>query len=425
MTVYTDRIKTFVTQTLASDFVRKVMETFATRIFLILLSLATTVIVTRILGPEGRGLYAVAVAIGAIGVQFGNLGLHASNTYYVAQDRSRLPALLGNTLVISFLVGSLGSGLAWCVFIVRPELAPLNGNLLILALIWIPVGLTYLLVQNLLIGIQEIRTYNLIEIVTKIISVILIALFILMEFVTVESIFTIGLVTLIIGLAWSIIMLNNHLTYFPKLSFDLFKGSIRYGFKAYLAAFFAFMVLKVDLLMVQYMLGPEQAGYYSIAASLADMVYMLPVVVGTILFPKLSELDDPEQKWRIARKSAYSIFFIMTVVTVISALLSGTIIKILFGSDFEPSVSAFIWLMPGVLFISVNTIFMNYFGSLGMPAIVVYSPAFASVINILCNYELIPKFGIIGASISSLISYGLMLFFSLIFQCIRSINFVK
>jgi O-antigen/teichoic acid export membrane protein len=92
-----------------SDFVRKVAETFGTRILLIGIGLVTSVIVARILGPDGRGLYAVAATIGAIGVQFGNLGLHASNTYYVARDRSLLPALVGNPLLIGFVFGGFGA----------------------------------------------------------------------------------------------------------------------------------------------------------------------------------------------------------------------------------------------------------------------------------------------------------------------------
>src|SRR4030043_1134751 len=106
-----DKLRTFYSRIVSSDFIRKVGETFITRICLIGIGLVTSVIVARILGPEGRGLYAVAATIGAIGVQFGNLGLHGSNTYYLARARSLLPALIGNTLLVSFVVGGAGSGL--------------------------------------------------------------------------------------------------------------------------------------------------------------------------------------------------------------------------------------------------------------------------------------------------------------------------
>ena len=52
---------------LSSDFIRKVMETYATRILLIGIGLVSAVIVARLLGPQGRGIYAVAAATGALG----------------------------------------------------------------------------------------------------------------------------------------------------------------------------------------------------------------------------------------------------------------------------------------------------------------------------------------------------------------------
>ena len=41
--------------------------TFGNRILLVGLGLLTTVIVARSLGPEGRGVFAIAVALAAIG----------------------------------------------------------------------------------------------------------------------------------------------------------------------------------------------------------------------------------------------------------------------------------------------------------------------------------------------------------------------
>src|SRR5258706_15430228 len=77
---------------------RNVFESYGTRLLVVAVTFATAVVIARELGPTGRGLYAVAVAMGAIVVQFGNLGLHLSNTYHVAKDRALLPALIATTL---------------------------------------------------------------------------------------------------------------------------------------------------------------------------------------------------------------------------------------------------------------------------------------------------------------------------------------
>jgi len=82
---------------------RSVLETYGTRVLVVAVTFATAVVIARELGPTGRGFYAVAATVGAIGVQFGNLGLHASNIYHVAKDRALLPALIGNTLAVVFV----------------------------------------------------------------------------------------------------------------------------------------------------------------------------------------------------------------------------------------------------------------------------------------------------------------------------------
>lgn len=400
-------------QALKSDFIQKVIETLATRVLVILIGLITTVIVARTLGPAGRGLYAVAATVGAIGVQFGNLGLHASNTYYVARNRQLLPTLLGNSLIVSLVLGSFGAIITWLIFTMFPKIAPVHGLLLILALLWIPLGLAYLLLQNLLLGIQKVRAYNTVELVNKIISVILIGGLIITKLVSVETVFSTGLIALIVGCIWIMWQLTKEIDQPFTPSLSLFKENIRYGIKAYLAAFFAFMVLRVDLLMVKYILGPEQVGYYSIAVSMADLIYMLPVVVGTILFPRLSVLIEPVEKWKLTQKTISAITIIMIVLAISASLLATPMVRLLFGQEFLPAVPAFILLMPAIVFLSVNTICMNFFAAINMPMIVIYSPVLAFTINIILNWIMLPWVGLSGASISSIISYGVMMVLSL------------
>lgn len=392
---------------IASDFVRKVAETFATRILLIGIALITGVIVARILGPEGRGLYAIAVTLATTGVQFGNLGLHASNTYFVAKDRTLLPALVGNTLFVSFVIGGLIACLALLLFFLWPNLAPVHGPLLAFALMWIPLGLAYMLMQNILLGIHEVRAYNKIELVMQIVGVTLIGVVIISHFVTVEIVFFMGLVTVAVSAAWAFWRIKPHLLLRPSFSFPLFINNIQYGIKAYLAAFFAFLVLRADMLMVKYMLGAEQAGYYSIAVSMADMTYILPVTAGAILFPKLSAIHNIDEKWDLTKKTAIGIAFVMTASTAIASLLVAPIIQLLFGKPFLPAAPAFIWLMPGIVMLSIASVFSSFIASVNIPAMVVILYFCMALLNVILNLYFIPLLGIIGASISSTISYTL------------------
>lgn len=393
---------------IASDFVRKVAETFATRILLIGIGLATSVIVARILGPEGRGLYAVAVAIGAIGVQFGNMGLHASNTYSAARKRSLVPTLVGNSLLVSFVFGGLVAALAWVVFSLWPNLAPVHGILLVLALVWIPVGLAYMLMRDLLLGVQEIRAYNKIDLISSLFGVILIILLIVINIVTVETVFSAGLIMVIISLVWVLRGLRPYFTRTPVPSLALFKDNIRYGLKVYLADFFAFLVLRVDILMAKYILGSKQTGYYSVAVSMADMVYVLPVIIGTIMFPKLSSMPSIVEKWKFTKTVAKCVAIVMVSLGGLAALIAGPVVRVLYGQAFVPAVPAFLWLMPGIFFLSLQTVIIKFAASENYPISITLFYFFVSVLNIILNYFFLNYYGIKGASLASSICYALL-----------------
>ena len=398
-----------------SDFFAKIRETFAVRLLLVLMGIITSVLVARLLGPEGRGVYAVAMTIGAVGVQFGNLGLHASNTYCVSRHRELLPGLLSNTLVVGFGIGGLLAVLMWVVSSFWPGIAPLHGALLLLSLAWIPFGLSYMLTQNLLLGIDEVRAYNVIELVSRIIGLSLIGILLLCEMITVELLFATGFLGLLTGFIWSLWRLKSHLGRVPLPSITLFKTHISYGLKAYAGAIFAFLVLRVDLLIVQYVLGAEEAGYYSVAVIMADMTYLLPTVIATLLFPRLAGMPLIADKWNVTKRVALMVGFVMMVFGGAAALLSEPVVRVVFGETFLPSARAFVWLLPGIVMLSINTMFMTYFASIGMPLIVVYSPAVATVLNITLNLKLLAWFGIIGAAMASTVSYGAMLIGSVLY----------
>ena len=408
------------TQFKHSDFVRKISQTFATRVFIAVIGLITSVLVARTLGPEGRGAYAVAMAIGAMGVQLGNLGLQAANTYAISRKKELLSGVVATSLSVAFLIGGTASIALGVVFMVKQEWAPLSGYLLWLALVWIPFGLSYLFLENVLLSVNEVTVYNKIELVAKLLSVFLIALILVFGFATAETVYASGLMVLTTSSAWILLCLKQHGLRPASPSLSLFLSNIGYSLRGYLATLFAFIALRVDLFMVQYMLGVEHAGHYSIAIGLVDALFMLPVTIGTILFPKLSAMRDEAKKWQYAKKVAVISCGIMCCITLVASLGSVMLIRGLYGEPYEAAIPAFIWLLPGVVLLSVHLVLGNYLGSIGMPPAIVYSAGTAALVNVLLNVKLIPSLGIVGASISYDLASCTMLFITGVYVLMRN-----
>src|SRR5437588_9758412 len=67
-------------------FAQRVAGTFLVRVALVAIGFLTSIATARLLGPYGRGIYGAAIVLVTLASQFGNLGLHVSNTFYVAAD---------------------------------------------------------------------------------------------------------------------------------------------------------------------------------------------------------------------------------------------------------------------------------------------------------------------------------------------------
>jgi O-antigen/teichoic acid export membrane protein len=386
---------------------RNVLETYGTRVLVILVTFATAVVIARELGPTGRGLYAVAATLGAIGAQFGNLGLHASNIYFVAKDRTHLPALIGNTLVVVVL-SCLVAALSGILFVYWPSLSPVHGSLLLLALAFVPISLAYLLIQGLLLGVNEVRAYNNIESLGKVLALVLICILVVFHGRSVESFFAATALSVMVTFLWALARLRRVSTAPPKASWPVFRQSIGIGLRAYTIAFFGFLLLRIDLLMVKYMLGATEAGYYSISQVLAENTMMFPVVIGLLLFPKLSALKEREEKLQLANKAVLVTAALMLPAVVIAVFTAAPLISLAFGRSFLPAVAPFAWLMPGTYFLGIETVMVQLLNSEGFPPIIVVAWIVDTLINVALNFWAIPHYGIAGASIASSACYFLM-----------------
>jgi len=398
-----------------SDLAHKVAATFATNVGLILIGLVTGVLIARALGPSGRGLLAAMQALTVLAAEFAILGMNSSNTYHVAKKPELLGPVLGNSLALSFGFGTavaLALGILAKAF---PRLVPVEGVYLYLALAAIPVTLCLMLLRYLLLGLHEIRRYNVSELAAQIVGVVVLTLILVTGNVSVVVIAVATLLVVTAQTGWTayVLMHGRHLSLRPSLR--MFRSHMSYGFRAYLANLFSYALVKIDLLMCASILGAEQTGQYAIAVAMASLIYMLASTTGTIVFPRLAAMANLTERWQKSRSIARWVALAMILFSLVAAVLAEPLVGLLYGAAYLPSVPAFLWLLPGISMLGVNTIFMKTFASEGMPPISVWLPFVAALFNIALNLVLLPRIGIVGASLASTLAYALMLGTSLVY----------
>jgi len=393
-----------------NSFAHNISSTFITRVSVIFIGTVVSIVTSRYLGPAGKGILATLTAIIALAVQFGNFGMQSANTYFISSKKSNLASIISNSVWISMIGGTLISlSIVIYLFINKHLLQDIPALLIMLTLICVPFNLFYLFGQNILIGIKKINLYNIIELLNTGLSAILIIVSLIILHYQIKSIIVVIAMTAILIDCILILKLTKISKTLLTFNYQLFKVMFSYGLKIYLASLFAFLMLRIDIFMVKYYLGIEEVGFYSIAVNMADLLYMLPVTIASLLFPKIAEMKTIIQKYQIAAKTAILTGIIMAPFLLIAPLFSKYIINIMYGSNFSAAVPAFAWLMPGIFFLSLATIIGIVFAASGMPWFSLAPYLFAAILNIVLNLFLISKYNIAGASISSTISYLFLL----------------
>jgi len=99
-----------------------------------------------------------------------------------------------------------------------------------------------------------------------------------------------------------------------------------------------------------------------------------------------------------------------------TTLLSERLISLIYGNDFIQASGAFSILIWSEIFIFLGTVNADVFTSAGLQKYILLGTASGACMNVILNLILIPKYGIAGASIATVVSYGFNPFF-LIIQC--------
>lgn len=391
----------------------RVALTFLGRGVTVGLGLVSSVITARCLGPEGRGVLATLAVLTGLSLQFGNPGLHTGNVYFVSKQPHRAAGVLGNTLVVSVVAGLLAAAIAVALAALRPAWFPGIPRLLILLTAAVlPFQFMILLYQNTLLGLHEVAAFNLFEVGNKILTVALLAAWLLLLGGGAA-----GAVVLFSGMAVlfgaaSALYCARRVPFRPRLDRALFAEMIRYGGRVYVACLLAFLVIRSDMLLVNYFRGTAEAGVYSIAVQIADTLLLLPVTIGMILMPRIAGLgaERPEEVTaRVLRHTA----LLMTLLVGAAAAVVSPVVRMLYGSGFEGAILTTWCLLPGVWALGLNGVLMNHFSARGMPPVTMAAPFVGLVLNVALNLAVIPRFGIAGAAVTSSVAYALMLAFSL------------
>lgn len=388
---------------------------FSSKLFAFFCQFLSSVILARALQPSGRGDYTILVLIPNTLYVCGNMGLTLATSYFAAREPSRGKALIANTLLVSsfmtsvYFVGLMyaySSGLLSGVagFIGLREI------ILIAFSVFLVFFINYS--QSLLMAYNYVTARNVAGLSESLTFVSLTLLLLFFGNLRVDVAFSCWVFAVSVNATLSAIFLGRFDLLSIKPDITLLKESLKMGMTGLFGSIAGYVILQSDLYLVQYFQGNAATGTYSIAASLSFIILSFPQSIGAALFYKISKMEHREGQDGTDAVLLYSrVTFIATLCVALVMIASAPFtIRLIYGNSFKDAVLPFCVLALTVSAGGVAYIMGAQLHSRGLVWVATSSAVVAALVNIICNLFLIRRYSIMGAAISSFISYLLYTF---------------
>jgi O-antigen/teichoic acid export membrane protein len=374
--------------------------------------LVISIVLGRYLGAEDLGLYKMTYTFYGIALLTGALGIPSVVIKYTAELKGNPEKL--NQMISSAVITSLALGLAFSIVFYSLSgmiagafhMPPLEGLLKILSPIF-PFVLTGSALFGLLNGLREMKIYALASIFQSAVLLTVTLILIYMGLGVEGAI--LGLVT---SASAACLLLAGVCIRFYRLTLEGYLENARnlldFGIKMFGANLVGTLNSQIDTLFVGYFLPASSVGYYGAAVNLSRFFWLVPQALQTISYPATSEYWSRRNRASLERmvdKSMRYSALILFPVGLGVALFAGEVVALIYGPDFSSSKLPLQVLLAGTLVYGVTcTSIGGTLAGVNRPDLSLKAAAASALVNTLLNLILIPKLGLIGASLAMTIS---------------------
>ena len=368
-----------------------------------------SVVAARVLGPEGKGQLALLILVPTTLIALGDLGIRQSSIYVLASKKHELDRVFSSVLSASALLGVLLFGIAVLAFQVLGDsiLKGLDQGLFLLMISIVPLWLLFKYVTSIFRGLDRPLTYNVMLVLEGgLFLALIVGLFAslggTLQLAVAARVASVAIVVVIsVAVLWAQELKRFH--------FSIDKATVRAllgtGVQISLILSLGFLNRKLATFLVNGQLGNAEVGLFVIAASLAELVWLFPGSVGTILFPRICALSKEEANKTTPLVARLTVI-VTTALAVALYLVSRPLIPFVYGDAFAPAITPLLILLPGVVLLSVHKVLWSDIMGRGRPLLSIFSRTTTLVILVTLVFLLVPSMGLAGVALATSVSYA-------------------
>lgn len=186
--------------------------------------------------------------------------------------------------------------------------------------------------------------------------------------------------------------------------------------------------MKIDQVMIMEMMDAEAVGQYAAAVRISEAWYFIPMVIASSLFPAIINAKRQSEELYYARlQKLYDLMVWMAIAIALPmTFLSDWLVNLLYGEQYNQSGSVLmIHIWTGV-FVFLGVASGKWFIAENLQMLSFWRTFYGMTINVILNFLLIPKYGVQGAAIATLVSQVVATYLSDLFnQKTKTMFFMK
>ena len=189
------------------------------------------------------------------------------------------------------------------------------------------------------------------------------------------------------------------------LDWSVVRPVFRRSWPLVLHALLGLLIFNVDFFFLRAFRDSATVGRYAAAYTLISFVLNLGVAYGMSLLPAITRLSgDPSGERALYDKAMAQAFAAALPIAVGGALVAAGIMGVVFGSAYAPAAAPLRVLLCTLPVALARSVAQAALIARGRQDQVLRSVAWAAVVNIALNFALIPRYGMVGAAASTLIT---------------------
>ncbi len=371
----------------------------------------TTILVARLLGPEGTGGFAIAMTIVVTLTAAFSLGIEHGIAYFVASGRWSARDALRASQRVAWSAGAVGAVLCVLARLAFPSaFGGLSVESTVVAAVALPFSLSWFYVSFIGLATDHYEAYVLPPAIQSALAMVLVITLVLVADLPGAVVgFTVAhVVVALLTLLWARRRLPTGPAAEP--SEQALRRALRFGVKGYGANALSQLNARVDLLILSAVASAAAAGHYAVAIAVTTAMWLVPQALSDVLFPRIAALSASGAQDARALVEDKSLRHTVLLVCIALPLLTAPLLLLIvpvYGAAFRPAIALALILAPGVALMGIAGVLSATIVGRGRPQYSLYTALIVTPLTIAAYAILIPSLDARGAALAKTLSFAL------------------